>query len=270
MLGKLMKYDFRCMLRRFGPLWIGLIGLAAINGFTVGHVLENEKMEGIMAFLLGGLPVGLLFALWIATGVMMIVFVCERFYKGLLGDEGYLMFTLPATTAEHIGSKLIVALVMELITALVAFLGMFTFVMIYDASGFLAGLREFGEMLAKLDIPRGVPGIIAAMTVLSLVGAAATDLQIYQAISLGHLAKKNRVAMSVLAYIVINMALTTLLSLFNPMLRKLPLDVSFDSLEAALRGGAVLLWIAALWYAVKAAVFFFGTNAVLSRHLNLE
>ena len=128
MLGKLMKYDFRCMLRKFGPLWIGLIGLAAINGFTVGHVLENKNMDGILAFLLGGLPVVLLFALWVATGVMMIVFVCERFYKGLLGDEGYLMFTLPATPAEHIASKLIVALVMELITALVALLGMFTFV----------------------------------------------------------------------------------------------------------------------------------------------
>ena len=119
MLGKLMKYDFRCMIRKFGPLWLGLIALAAVNGFTVGHVLDNGNMEGFMKFLFGVVPIILLFALWIATGVLMIMFVCERFYKGLLGDEGYLMFTLPATTKQHIGSKLIVALVMEIITALV-------------------------------------------------------------------------------------------------------------------------------------------------------
>ena len=48
MLGKLMKYDFRCMIRKFGPLWLGLIALAAVNGFTVGHVLDNGNMQGFM------------------------------------------------------------------------------------------------------------------------------------------------------------------------------------------------------------------------------
>ena len=274
MLGKLMKYDFRCMLRKFGPLWIGLIGLAAINGFTVGHVLENKNMDGILAFLLGGLPVVLLFALWVATGVMMIVFVCERFYKGLLGDEGYLMFTLPATPAEHIASKLIVALVMELITALVALLGMFTFVMIYDASGFMAGLRELGEIMARLNIPRGVPGIIASLAVLSVVSAVATDLQIYQAISLGHLAKKNRVAMSVIAFVGINLALSMVISfigrLFGSVNVNVTLETFDETMEMLVSYGTKALWALIAWSVLKSVGFFFGTDLILSKKLNLE
>ena len=218
MLGKLMKYDFRCMIRKFGPLWLGLIALAAVNGFTVGHVLDNGNMEGFMKFLFGVVPIILLFALWIATGVLMIMFVCERFYKGLLGDEGYLMFTLPATPAQHIGSKAIVALVMEIITALVALAGMLTFVMVYDGAGFIQGLRDLGDLISRhiADIPKGTVGMLIQLFLLSVLSAVCTNLQIYLAISLGHLAKKNRVAMSVIAFVGINVAISLLLSAISP------------------------------------------------------
>ena len=35
MLGKLMKYDLRSMLRRFGGLWIAIAALSVINGFSI-------------------------------------------------------------------------------------------------------------------------------------------------------------------------------------------------------------------------------------------
>ena len=120
MLGKLIKYDFRSCIRKFGPLWLGLAALAVINGFTIGHVLDNDRVTGWAQFMLGVLPLILLIVLWTGVGIMTLVFICERFYKGLLGDEGYLMQTLPVTTEEHILSKAIVATLLELITGLVA------------------------------------------------------------------------------------------------------------------------------------------------------
>ena len=276
MLGKLMKYDFRCMIRKFGPLWLGLVALAAVNGFTVGHVLDNDNVQGFMQFLLGVVPIILLFALWIATGVLMIVFVCERFYKGLLGDEGYLMFTLPATTKQHIGSKLIVALVMELITALVALAGMLTFVMIYDGAGFIQGLRELGEFLARhgAEIPKGTTGLLVQLFMLALLSAVCTNLQIYLAISLGHLAKKNRVAMSVIAFVGINVALGILLSITSPLLGRISVDVTLETFEetadAIVRYGGKALWAAMIWTVVKSAAFYFGSDLILTKKLNLE
>ena len=276
MLGKLMKYDFRCMLRKFGPLWIGLIGLAAINGFTVGHVLENEKMDGVLAFLFGSLPVVLLFALWVATCVMMIMFVCERFYKGLLGDEGYLMFTLPATPAEHIASKLIVAFVMELITGLAALAAMLAFVMIYDGSGFIEGLRELGELLSRFgELPKGTTGLLVQLFLLTIAVTVCTDLHVYLAIALGHMAKKNRVAMSVIAFVGINVAVSMLATLFGRLiLGHMDVNVALDTFEETMNTvifyGSKAMWAAIAWTILKSVGFFFGTDFILSRHLNLE
>ena len=88
MLGKLIKYDFRSCIRRFGPLWLGMVALAVINGFTIGHVLDNGSITGWAQFAFGVMPLILLIVLWTAVAIMSLVFVCERFYKGLLGDEG--------------------------------------------------------------------------------------------------------------------------------------------------------------------------------------
>lgn len=276
MLGKLMKYDFRCMVRKFGPLWLGLIGLAAVNGFTVGHVLDNGNVEGFLNFLFGVVPIILLFALWVATCVMMIMFVCERFYKGLLGDEGYLMFTLPATPAEHIASKLIVAFVMELITGLAALAAMITFVTIYDGAGFLQGLRELGDFLARhgAEIPKGTGGLLFQLFLLAVLSAVCTDLQIYLAIALGHLARKNRVAMSVIAFVGINVALSLLMSLFSPMLGRIKVNVTLETFEETMdvlmRYGTRALWAMMGWTVVKSAAFFFGADLLLTKKLNLD
>ena len=274
MLGKLMKYDFRCMIRKFGPLWLGLLALAAVNGFTVGHVLDNDNVQGFMQFLLGVVPILLLFALWVATCVMMIMFVCERFYKGLLGDEGYLMFTLPATPAQHIGSKLIVAFVMELITGLVALGAMLTFVMVYDGAGFIQGLAEAKELLARWgELPRGTGGLIAQLFLLGIVSIVCTDLQIYLAFSLGHLAKKNRVAMSVIAYVGINVAISILLAALGRLVPSVNINVDIvdlHSAEAFLRTGMWAMWGLIAWQLIKGAAFFFGSDVILSKKLNLE
>ena len=111
MLGKLMKYDLRSCVRKFWMLWAGLGALAILNGFTINHVLNNNSFEGFLAFLFGVLPLILFFILGVATAILILVFICDRFYKGLLGDEGYLAFTLPVSSAEHIASKALVSLI---------------------------------------------------------------------------------------------------------------------------------------------------------------
>ena len=276
MLGKLIKYDFRCLIRKFGPLWLGAMALAAVNGFTTGHVLESDSFNGILSFILGGVPMIVMVSLWIALGVMMIVFVCERFYKGLLGDEGYLMFTLPATTGEHIASKLIAALVMELVTALVGILSILLFALVYDAHGMLSGLADLRQMIREVigNIPKGTGLFIFLTALTSIVMAAASDLQIYQAIALGHLARKNRAAASVLAFIGISVGLTILMSLLSPVTRTLGRDIldllNGDTARAFIRGANRAMGALLVWSAVKCAGFFFGTDAVLARKLNLE
>lgn len=276
MLGKLIKYDFRCLIRKFGPLWLGAMALAIINGFTTGHVLESESIHGILSFILGGVPMIVMVSLWIALGVMMIVFVCERFYKGLLGDEGYLMFTLPATVGEHIASKLIAALVMELVTALVGILSILLFALVYDARGMIAEFSDLFRMIREVmgDLPRGTGLFIFLTVITSIVSAAASNLHIYQSIALGHLARKNRAAASVLAFIGISIGLTILISLLSPMTRTVGQDIlellNGDTAQTFIRGLNRAVGVMLAWSAVQCVAFFFGSDAILTRKLNLE
>ena len=276
MLGKLIKYDFRCLIRKFGPLWLGAMALAVLNGFTTGHVLESDSINGILSFILGGVPMIVMVSLWIALGVMMIVFVCERFYKGLLGDEGYLMFTLPATVGEHIASKLIAALVMELVTVLVGFLSILLFALVYDARGLIDGLSEIRRMIREVvgDLPKGTGLFIFLSVLTGIVSAAASDLQIYQSIALGHLARKNRAAASVLAFIGISVGLTILMSALSPMTKVIGEQIlellNGDTAQIFVRGLNRVMGVYLVWSAVKCAAFFFGSDAVLTHKLNLE
>ena len=46
----------------------------------------------------------------------------QRFSKNLLGDEGYLMFTLPASVSQHITAKLVVAVLLDVLSVAAAIL----------------------------------------------------------------------------------------------------------------------------------------------------
>ena len=276
MLGKLIKYDLRSCFRKFGVLWLALAALGVLNGFTIRYVLQSGHFNGFLTFLLGILPIILLGVLVTAIGIMALVYICERFYKGLLGDEGYLMFTLPATTAEHIASKAIVALILEVISAVVAGLTAFLVMVVYNPSGTMDFLGRIGPALREIDFPRGTAWLVAELAVLALVTSVVGNLQIYQAISLGHLAKKHRGAMALLAYVGINIAVSILMTMTgNAALRHLSVDaMSFFFDEAGFHGslgvGASALGAALLWQLALGAVFFFGTKLILDKKLNLE
>lgn len=122
MLGKLMKYDLRSGIRTFSLIWIGLALLGAINGLTIRFVLAGDTQSGLVSFVFGVLPMILLVALYVAMGIFVLVFIIDRFYKGLLGNEGYLMFTLPVTSAAHIASKALTSMIFSVASAIVALL----------------------------------------------------------------------------------------------------------------------------------------------------
>ncbi len=281
MLGKLMKYDLRSCLRKFGPLWIAAVALSVLIGLSFRYVIDVEGGRGgLITFLLGVLPSMLLFGLFVAMAVLALVFVCERFYKGLLGDEGYLMFTLPASAGAHIASKGLTALILEIASALIAMLSGFLLVAVYRPAGFAEGWVEFWRQLGQLNIPAGVPWLIVEAIFLVLVTAAAQTLKIYTAIALGHLAKKHRVLWALLAYVGIGVVLNTLFgvgvssglvgrvlglgSSWGIFTANGELTVSGMGMMAGAMGSAILTEL------LIGAVFFFVTRYILKNHLNLE
>ena len=100
MFGKLMKYEMKSLTRGLLPLYGAILAVAVINRVLMGISFDDRN----------GLPVIIAmmvyFGLCVAVGVVTIMAVVQRFYKGLLCDEGYLMHTLPVRPVELVLSKL--------------------------------------------------------------------------------------------------------------------------------------------------------------------
>ena len=109
MLGKLLKYDFRSMWKQFSVIWPAALILAFINRFTVFGI--HNPGGSVLGEWMGVASMGLFGGVCFTMVILSAVFVLTRFYKGLLGDEGYLMHTLPVHSWQLVLSKLICALV---------------------------------------------------------------------------------------------------------------------------------------------------------------
>ena len=109
----------------------------------------------------------------------------------------------------------------------------------------------------------------------ALVGGLAGFFQLYLAMAVGHLFGKNRIALSVVAYIAIQAALNTVFTAVLALLAPWMEDHIGPFLVRAMEGNtwAVLhgrLWLLILGTALIGAVFFLGTEYILRRKLNLE
>lgn len=107
MLTKLLKYEYKTTARTLLPIGGGVLALCLLSGVL------NRLLEPVP-----DLPVLLQWtcALLSAATAMALVFVfaacifvnVQRFYR-LLGDQGYLMLTLPVPAWQHMAAKLLCA-----------------------------------------------------------------------------------------------------------------------------------------------------------------
>ena len=149
MLGKLMKYEVRSCGRIFFPFYImglifSLIAALFINFDNYEHNFSVLYIVGIFAGL----------ALFIAAIVLTILLIVQRFNKGLLEDEGYLMFTLPVSQKTLVLSKFLTSLLFIILTSIV---GMICIALVSVMVGYKMsdvidigyGLKNMGSILSK-------------------------------------------------------------------------------------------------------------------------
>src|SRR5699024_1205776 len=118
MLGKLLKYEFKSTGRLFGVIYLLImilslmIGLLGRRYMTISVAIWNH--DGIRLAALAILIVAY-FVMLVAMVVVTFVVILQRFYKNLLEGEGYLMHTLPVPTWMLVASKLIAAVIWDIL-----------------------------------------------------------------------------------------------------------------------------------------------------------
>ena len=276
MLGKLLKYDFRSMGKEFALFWPACLVMGLILRFTLGRSSFTVETSGDMeVFQFSGILNGILglvfFALLVAMCVVALLFVIQRFYRGLLGDEGYLMHTLPVKPWQLVTSKLLTAVVTAVVSGVV---GILSVVILVPASLWELLSAPF-EAVAMIFREMGGQGILlmAEVLLLCLMGLICGILHLYLAMALGHLFGRNRLLGSFLAFLGINVALNVLSSLLFTFLNAIDLPQGvFDLFSGAtnITLTHLVLWALILGIAVIAAVFFFATTYILKHRLSLE
>lgn len=263
MLGKLLKNEIKATSRLFLPIYMAILLFGFINRFIDPFNMANAPGSLSVQTILRTFSMLLYIGLIIGVLVMTFVIMIQRFYKNLLGDEGYLMFTLPVKTWQHIVSKLLTSMLWFILS----FLTVISSVLI------IANVPNlFGEIAKIISIIRdylGVGGLILIplYVIVSLFYAIVT---IYDSMAIGHLFSKHRVLASFGAYIglyiisqIVSSVAVLIFASSNANL------FTQNAVPSPVQITAFIVSILSL-FAVLGAGNFIAANTILKKKLNLE
>ena len=267
MLGKLIGYETKAFGRIMLPLYGAMLAFALFTGLSI-RFLPEDIMQGLPGVLIFMLYTFLMLAIIIMTCVLSVT----RFYKNLLGEEGYLMFSLPTDTATLIASKVISVVIWSTLSAIVAVLSIALSVL---GAGGIEPFRDIIEFMSYPEIVERLPSVlgVTTMTVLIIIiGTAASIVRIYAGIAIGHQFNSHRILFSILALVAFNVIGTTLSSIlgslgyYSGVFDSLSRIFDADTLQGLYLAQAGMIVLALV------QVVFFGllTWVLLDRKLNFE
>lgn len=261
MLFKLLKYDFRAMWKQFSLVWGAALVLALVNRFSI-FVDADDRAVHLRDSFVSSVPMFAFMAVIVAMFVIGIIFVINRFSKGMLGDEGYLMHTLPVRSWELVASKLICGAVTWVGCSAVSFLS--ALVMLPLNLSDLLQVPFWSDILRALIKHPDMLVLVAEFLLMSLSAMVQFIAAIYLAIAIGHLFSRHRRLASVAAFIGLYILLMNVYGrVFSATFIQRLMDMA-----TANAYGSMFLAIATML--IPAALFLAAVCWILEHKLNLE
>ena len=268
MVKKLIKHEFIYYLRTLTitfPILI-IMGLSTL----VVQLFQNETIW--YTIIQVGSYTLLVFASIVCIFLTTILGVI-RFYKNMYSTEGYLTFTLPVSNNQHIFTKLLAYVVCEAVSVIVVILT-WIIALIPHLDILPVIFEAIIEFIKLLNTGHFILFIIE-MIIMLFIGALTNPLLYYACISIGQLAKKNRILLAIGAYYiytVIVQILSTIGSAFFTLVGTLgAFEGLFNFIELhpmlAFHG---FMWIVIIMSAALLFVFYLITIKIMNKKLNLE
>ena len=274
MLGKLMKYEIKSCGRIFFPFYIVTLVFSILGGLFINF--DNGVHDFTLVYLIGTLAA---FGLFIAAIVLTIVLIVQRFNKSLLGDEGYLMFTLPVRNEALVLSKFLTSLLFIIFTVIVSIVSI-TLVCVmlsYRVDQVLDIGYFFKEV--KAIFSQNIGGI-AFYGFNYIVDYSTFILTIYLASAICHLNvfSKHKVLSAFGSFIALSLIQSGIIEAIAFLVnddKALAISENMSSFDISGTFNAVLsvgnydiiIFVANL---IIAVALFFGTTTLLNKKLNLE
>ena len=272
MLGKLIKHEFRATGRIMLPMLLILLLLTVLA--NASFILLDHVGNAFLSMLLGLLVAAYFIGLF-ALGVITLVIMVDRFYKNILGDEGYLMMTLPTNVHAIVWSKLIVSLVWFLVTALAIMLTLTVTGINIAGLNFVNGFVDMPSMSEIITAicretgftPMGLVGMGIEFAVIVIICILCTCLHFYAAMSLGHIFSSRKVLMSVVFFVAITIAIQ-IISTAAAVATGIGME-GFYAYDMPFRFFAYMLHFMLGMAIIQSAIMYFITTFTMKKGLNL-
>ena len=259
MLNKLLKYEFKSTGRTFLPIY----GALLITSFLTRLFVFNKDFSNSFFLSLFQVVISSLFGfLLMAVFILTLVVSLQRFYKNLLGEEGYLSMTLPVRPWQHILCKSLTSLVWYIFSSIAAILAFVILAyekgMLGDFFNAIVTLIRRGSLNAQILTACGEFFLFAAL------GILAFTMMLYASMALGQLSANKRLLTSFGAFLALNFLVQILMGVLGNLAVQWVFPMSS---RWALNVALLLSIVVELFFL---AGFFAITNYILSRKLNLE
>jgi len=248
MLGKLLKYDFKAVGRIMLPMYAAMMVLGIVIGVTARIETGGKTLLSIWMLLF--------FLLVMAAVILTVYLLVERYYRSLLGNEGYLNCALPVTTLEHIASKVIAALVWMIFGCLaVAVSGLLMGLISTDWQDLVEAAQFIGQRLLHLADNAEALLLFVKLFVIAVLSLTMMVMMVYAAIAVGHLWSEHHILGTIIAFVAFQIVMTIVVMVF---------DKTGVAIHFAKMTGVVCYTV--FWLAVYGTLTWY----ILDRHLNLE
>lgn len=270
MLGKLMKYEFKATGRLLVPLYIALVIFTIINKLFMGDdtyadLGTSTSFRNFIQVVTMIIYVVIMVSIFIAT----LVIIIQRYRTNLLGDEGYLMNTLPVKSWQNIMSKLLVSSIWMILSVIMSMLSII--ILAYQKDMF----SMFGTVMSALFkeaysyIGSNLVFFIIEFVLMIIVAICASILILYASLSIGNLFTKGKILASFGAFIVLNTASKAISTfVLVPMIYNYGYNGSIDTFSAT--PVHMLFTFAIVATSIFSVIYFIISHYVLTKKLNLE
>jgi hypothetical protein len=228
-------------------------------------VINLNIFEGVLSIIPGIISFIYIISI-IAIVVVSFVIIILRFYKNLMTDEGYLMFTLPTKSSELINSKLFASILWTIASIIGVVASLFC---LFITPERFTKLQE-GFRMAFAELESAFHGkvtlLIVEFILLIIIALVNSILEIYFSIALGQLFNGHKVIGSFGAYI----AISTIVQILSTIILALVgLSNQYQLSELSSLPNTIMPF-SIIFLLVTTVIYYFGTDIIFKKKLNLE
>lgn len=221
MLKKLIKYDFKAIFKYWWIAALASTAISVLGGFCI-RIISSEKQLPRMIDTIGAIGLVLVCFGFVAFILSALILTIKRFYTNFFTDEGYLTFTLPVKKSQLLNSKLITAILFQIMTGAVFIVNVVTMICIgaseyIFSQQFINVLKRFFELIAHIIDILGLytPVYILEGIILLLLSLIFSTLFLFSCITFASvIAKKGRIIKAIAIYYIANSVLSFFIQIF--------------------------------------------------------